>query len=314
MLDPTAEYILLFMVFAVVLAALAVLVRAVVATTSGCMSIPLKAVAFGERVKRLFSRQPAISTQRAKALTGKGSAKTLPVIHLDKATACQRGSADRQGPMPSTEGVATGRRPNSINNSGPPEGVAKGSPTSASGLPVTRKPGLPVRSLPVSAGRVAKGRRVLGKDRLQRSAKALRIEWRPLAPPHRALPAPVIPDAEAAMRFRIWLLEFGLEEIARGHGELIAAIDLWELAQRFAAGSGFRIGSRDRFFEALRKLPGIQKEEDRHVTRLGGGARQKRVAYSFRPANVANRKAAGGSVSVSVFTRKKGDEKSDWGD
>ena len=134
MLDPTAEYILLFMVFAVVLAALAVLVRAVVATTSGCMSIPLKAVAFGERVKRLFSRQPAISTQRAKALTGKGSAKTLPVIHLDKATACQRGSADRQGPMPSTEGVATGRRPNSINDSGPPEGGRQGVANECVGL------------------------------------------------------------------------------------------------------------------------------------------------------------------------------------
>ncbi|MFA7308065.1 MAG: hypothetical protein WC026_15480 [Hyphomicrobium sp.] len=47
-----------------------------------------------------------------------------------------------------------------------------------------------------------------------------------MATPHRALPAPVIPDAEAAMRFRIWILEFGLEQIGRGQGELIATIDL----------------------------------------------------------------------------------------
>lgn len=173
------------------------------------------------------------------------------------------------------------RQPGRLNDSGPPEGVAKGSPTRASGLPVN--------SLPVSGG----GAPWRPQPSTAQSGKLLPVKWRPLETPCSVLPAPVIPEADAAMRFRIWILEFGLEEIGRGHGELIATVDLWELALRFAARSGFRIGSHNRFFEELRKLPGVSKEENRWVTRLRGG-RQKRVAYSFRSATVAGTKAAGG--------------------
>lgn len=158
------------------------------------------------------------------------------------------------------------RQPGRLNDSGPPEGVAKGSPTRASGLPVSGG-GSPWRP----------------QSSTTQPAIPAPIKWRPVAIPRSILPAPVISEADAAMRFRIWILEFGLEQIGRGHGELIASIDLWELAQRFAEGSGFRIGSHDRFFEALRKLPGVRKENDRRVRRLRGG-RQKRVAYSFQPA------------------------------
>lgn len=91
------------------------------------------------------------------------------------------------------------------------------------------------------------------------------------------------------MRFRVWLLELGLAQIDRGPGELIARVDLWPLAQRYAEGSGFRIDSRNRFFAALAKLPGVHKEMDRRVTRLRG-AREKRVSYALHPATIAGRK------------------------
>lgn len=334
MLDPTAEYILMYMAIAVGIAAFAVLVRAVVGTTSGCMSILLKAVEFGERVKRLFSRQSADRVQHTDCGVAKGrhpSTRTVRGGSDDRPQSSEasstivnatppnlpakmpadlppnplpaerrRVSKGRQDQQRADARVAEGLQPSHANETGPHVGVAKGAPTTAPRLPVTQKTDLPVSSLPVSAVGVARGRQVLGRDSTDQSANAWRQPaealpraWRPLATPRPALPAPVILDADAAMKFRIWMLEFGLQAINRGHGELIAGIDLWWLAQQFAAGSGFRIASRDRFFEALRKLPGVHKEEDRRVTRLWGG-RQKRVAYAFSPAIVANRKAVGG--------------------
>lgn len=155
---------------------------------------------------------------------------------------------------PTASGVANGRQPANANDFGLREGVARGRHGPSANAPAPTPTLKPSRS-------------------------------------YAGLPSPVIPEADAAMRFRIWLLEYGLEQIRRGHGELIAGIDLWWLAQRFARGSGFRISSHDRFFEELRKLPGVHKENDRRVMRLRG-ARQKRVAYSFRPAAVADRRAA----------------------
>lgn len=233
-----------------------------------------------------LSGLPANSAERRGVAGSRQRQQPAEILHP---TGSLRQAADEQAAdnQQSADAHPAGcRQPGRLNDSGPPEGVAKGSPTRASGLPVST---LPVTSLPVSGG----GYPWRPPSSSTQPAIPAPMKWRPVVISRSVLPAPVIPEADAAMRFRIWILEFGLEEIGRGHGELIATVDLWELALRFAEGSEFRIGSRDRFFEALRKLPGVHKENDRRVTRLRGG-RQKRVAYSFWPAAVVGRRAAGG--------------------
>lgn len=374
MLSPTTENILVLSAVAVGIAALAVIIRSVVGTASGCMSILLRAVETCERVQALFggaqSKQPGDNRQSAavEKLQAADSPQAAEIVQSvvqppEMLASCdsqqragsradnsvQSAAVEKRQPeehrqsaesMQSAVGTQANNNaqhavvtdlPHAVDSVQHAESwqcaeamAAEGSPPVIALLPVTRETGLPVsHPLPVrdkgvarglqpvnadeygSAEGVAKGRHVLGSNptdhsakHCQESAKALPVKWRPLATPPTTstsslrLPAPVIPEVEAAMRFRVWLLELGLAQIDRGPGELIAGVDLWPLAQRYAEGSGFRIDSRNRFFEALAKLPGVHKESDRWVTRLRG-SREKRVAYSFRPAPVANRKAVG---------------------
>lgn len=144
MLDPLAEYIILYMAVVVGITALIVLVRAVVGTASGCMSIMLKAAELGERLKRLFTRQSADKGSPAATSPLPVTPKAdLPVRHpLPVSVGGGRQGSPAQlvprtartvltSPLPVRRdlpvrvgGVAGGRQPSSLNEFGPFEGVA----------------------------------------------------------------------------------------------------------------------------------------------------------------------------------------------
>lgn len=222
MLDPTADNIALlnFILAGMIIAGLLCTILAVVLD-----GIVMLITHIAHLIRYLIGREqwlsglPANSAERRGVASSRQRQQPAEILHP---AGSLRQAADEQPAdnQQSADAHPAGcRQPGRLNDSGPPEGVAKGSPTRASGLPVSS---LPVNSLPVSAKGAARGR----QSSTTQSAKPLPVKWRPLETPCSVLPAPIIPEADAAMGFRIWLLEFGLDQIGRGHGELIAAIDL----------------------------------------------------------------------------------------